>query len=111
MVKRDTTTHLKLHAVHIYCYSAKQNNVKLKFNLSDVFLSTMLEYPSLPIETTLFINSCKQYQSLSNIDYTLSRESIELSNDLLLSVHWNKVTWLYVYRMYDKLKITHLIFM
>ena len=71
----------------------------------------MLEYPSLPIETILFINSRKQYQSWSYIDYTLSRESIELSNDLLLSVHWNKVTLLYVYRMYDKLKITNLIFM
>ena len=56
----------------------------------------MLEYPSLPIEPTLFINSCKQYQSWSNIDYTLSSESVELSNDLLLSVCWKKVKWLYI---------------
>ena len=56
-----------------------------------------LEYLSLPIERMLFIDSPKHSWSYAqNKDCKHSSESIELSNDLPLSVRWNKVTWLYI---------------
>ena len=50
-----------------------------------------LEYPSLPIERMLFIDSTKHSWSFAQkTDCKHSSESIELSNDLLLSVCCNK---------------------
>ena len=68
-----------------------------------------LEYPSPPMKECCLLTAPKKEEKKKKKNCKHSSESIELSNDSLLSV--NVIGKMVKYRKTNKLKITHLILM